>query len=91
MSRKRIEESVMKSSKLLGIVIVLQCLILLGQWTGQPTARNAKADVQLPNPSERQLAMVEQLRTLNDKMDRLVGVLTSGDVKVEVTKVDRTK
>lgn len=77
----------MKSSKLLGIIVVLQMVILLGQWAGQPTARTASADVQLPNPSERQLAILDELKTLNGKMDRLIGVLTSGDAKVEVTKV----
>ncbi|HSU69647.1 MAG TPA: hypothetical protein VLJ39_22370 [Tepidisphaeraceae bacterium] len=78
----------MKSSnKLLAFVVVLQVVLLMGQWLGQPSAQTAHADVQLPNPSERQLAILDELRTLNGKMDRLIGVMTSGDVKVEVTKV----
>lgn len=81
----------MKTSKLLGIVIVLQALILLGQWTGQPAASTAKADTQVSNPSERQLAIVDELKTLNAKMDQLLSLLQSGDAKVEVTKVDRNK
>ena len=81
----------MKTSRLLGIVIVLQALILLGQWTGQPAATTARADQQLPNPSERQLAIVDELKTLNGKMDHLISLLQSGDAKVEVTRVDKNK
>jgi hypothetical protein len=81
----------MKSSKILGFVLVMQVVIVIGQWAGQPAARSAKADVNIPNPGERQLAILDELRTLNGKMDRLLGVVQSGDMKVEVTKVDRSK
>lgn len=81
----------MKSSKILGFVLVMQVVIVIGQWAGQPAARSAKADVNIPNPGERQLAIVDELRTLNGKMDRLLSVVQSGDMKVEVTKVDRNK
>lgn len=81
----------MKTSKMLGFVIVMQVVIMLGQWMGQPAPRTASADVQLPNPSERQLAILDELKTLNGKMDRLLEVAQSGDMKVEVTKVDRSK
>jgi hypothetical protein len=81
----------MKTSKMLGFVIVMQAVILLGQWTGQPAVRPASADVTLPNPGERQLAILDELKTLNGKMDHLVSLVQSGDMKVEVTKVDRSK
>lgn len=81
----------MKSSKVLGFVLVMQVVIVIGQWAGQPAARSAKADVNIPNPGERQLAILDELRTLNGKMDRLLSVVQSGDMKVEVTKVDRSK
>ena len=81
----------MKSSKMLGLMIALQCLILIGQWMGQPSVRPAKADVQLPNPSERQLAILDELKTLNGKVDHLIDLFQGGDAKVEVTKVDRAK
>ena len=75
----------MKTSKLLGIVIALQVVLLIGQWVA-PTAGVAHADVQLPNPSERQLAMVDELKALNGKMDRLISLLQSGSVEVKVAK-----
>lgn len=73
----------MKTSKLLGIVIVLQVLLLIGQWVN-PSASSARADI--TNPSERQLAMLDELRTLNGKVDRLIGLLQSGSVEVKVTQ-----
>ncbi len=80
----------MKTSKLLGIVIALQVLLLIGQWVA-PTTGVARADVPLSNPSERQLAMVDELKTLNGKMDRLISLLQSGSVEVKVAKNDKDK
>jgi len=73
----------MRANKILTFIVILQGLILVGQWTGQSTtiAREARADVTLSNPSERQLAMVEELKSLNAKMDKLQSTLVSGDVR----------
>jgi hypothetical protein len=81
----------MKSSKLLGVVIVLQGLILVGQWAGQPAASTARADVNLPNPGERQLAILDELKNVNSKLDKIYGSLTSGDMTVKVVKDDQKK
>ena len=81
----------MKTSRLLGVVIVLQGLILVGQWTGQPAASTAKADITLPNPGERQLAIVDELKTLNSKVDHLTSYLQSGDLQVKVAKEEPKK
>ena len=81
----------MKSSKMFAFVLVMQVVIVIGQWAGQPAARTARADVNIPNPGERQLAILDELRSINGKMDRLLTVVQSGDMKVEVTKVDRSK
>lgn len=72
------------TSKLLGIVIVLQVLLLIGQWVN-PSASTARADIS--NPSERQLAMIDELKTLNGKVDRLISVLQSGNLEVKVTNL----
>ncbi len=77
----------MKTSKLLGIVIVLQVLLLIGQWINPSVTSTARADI--TNPSERQLAMLDELRTLNGKMDRLMGMLQSGNVEVKVNVVKK--
>lgn len=81
----------MKSSKILAIIVVLQALILLGQWSGQPALRSAQADTTLPNPGERQIAILDELKTLNGKVDRLIGILQGGDLQVKVAKDDQKK
>jgi hypothetical protein len=79
----------MKSStpKLLGIVIALQVMLLIGQWIN-PSASTAQA--QVPNPGERQMEMIDQLRTLNGKVDRLISLIQGG-VDVRVAKSDAKK
>ena len=80
------------TSKLLTVVVVLQGLTLLGQWTGQASfTREARAELNLPDPGARQLAMLEELRSLNAKMDKMVGVLQSGDLQVKVAKAEEQK
>lgn len=75
------------TSKLLGIVIALQVMLLIGQWVN-PSASTAQA--QVPNPSERQMEMIDQLRTLNGKVDHLISVLQGG-IDVRVPKSDKDK
>jgi outer membrane murein-binding lipoprotein Lpp len=75
----------MKTTKLLGIVVVLQSLILIGQWTqglGQP------AHAQAIDPGAQRLQIRDELQTLNGKMDRLLSILESGKLQVQVAKPD---
>ena len=73
--------------KLLTAVLVLQGLTLAGQWTGQPrVASDARADI--PDPGAQRLAMVEEQRQTNAKLDRLIALLESGQVKVQVENDD---
>jgi hypothetical protein len=73
-----------KTNRLLVAVLVLQVLTLAGSW-GMNYVAEARADV--PNPAERQLAMTEELKSVNQKLDKLVSVLESGRLKVEVTNI----
>jgi len=72
----------MNTNRLLAAVLVLQVITLAGQWGAKPA--DARADVP-PNPAERQLAQTEELKQLNAKLDRLVGLMEGGRLKVEVT------
>ena len=72
----------MNSARLLAVVIVLQGLMLLGQWTGG--AMLPHADAQVPDNLNRSSQRVEELRALNSKVDRLVSLLESGKVQVQV-------
>jgi hypothetical protein len=75
--------------KLLAVVIVLQGLTLLGQWTGSSAVQTAKAEI--PDPANRQMQMIEGIKTTNDKLDKLIGILESGDLQVKVVMPDEEK
>jgi hypothetical protein len=70
------------TQKLLTGVLALQVLTVLGLWTGQPHATNANAAI--PDPGAQREAMVEQQKVTNDKLDKLIDLLKSGDLKVKV-------
>jgi len=76
----------MKTNRLLGIVIVLQGLVLLGQWTGGP--RIAPAAAQIPDPGGQRLQMIEEQRRTNEKLDRLINLLESGKLQVIASMPD---
>jgi hypothetical protein len=78
----------MKSARLLGVVVVLQGLILLGQWTGGP--RISTAEAQVLDPGAQRIAMTEELKKTNEKLDRLISLLESGKVQVTAVMPDST-
>ena len=79
------------SSRLLVVVIVLQSLTLLGQWTSS-TAVIAPAHAgDVPDSLNQKSQMVDELRTLNGKMDKLIGLLESGNLQVKVATPDENK
>jgi outer membrane murein-binding lipoprotein Lpp len=73
------------TQKLLTAVVVLQGLLIAGQWFGS-SAAHARGENNLPDPGARQLQMVDELKSLNAKVDRLTATLTSGEIKVRVEK-----
>src|SRR5438105_4597600 len=79
----------MKTSKLLVVVIVLQSLALLSMWAGQPSAGTARADTQLPNPGERQIQMIDELKAINGKLEKLNSMLQSGELRVKTDSKDK--
>jgi hypothetical protein len=82
----------MKTSQLLAVIVVLQGLILIGQWTGGPSLNNARAaDANVPDPASRQMQMIDELKTLNGKMDKMIGVLEGGDLQVRIANADEAK
>jgi hypothetical protein len=79
----------MKTNKLLAIIVVLQGLVLMGQWTG--TGYLTSAQAQIPDPANRQMQMVEELKGINAKMEQMMDMLKSGDLQVKVAKSDEHK
>lgn len=77
----------MRSTRALGIVIVLQTVILAGQWLGAPALQPAAAQPAF-NPERDRGVMIEELRSINTKLDRMVGILESGNLQVRATSPD---
>lgn len=79
----------MNTNRLLAAVLVLQVITLAGQWGGKPAyVSDARAD--LPDPGAQRVAQTEALRSIDNKLDRLVGLL-DGKLKVEVTNFPENK
>lgn len=79
----------MKTTRLLVVVIVLQGLMLLGQWTSAGPVSSAYG--QVADPGSQRIAMIEQLKTLNGKMDKLIEIMSSGNLQVKVAPPDEKK
>jgi hypothetical protein len=77
----------MKTQKLLVAVVALQSLILIGQWSGGRSLMST-AQAQVPDPANRQMQMIDELKSLNGKMDELMGMLKGGDLQVKVAKTE---
>ena len=72
------------TNRLLAVVLVLQVLTLAGSW-GAIYVSDARAD--LPDPGAQRAAQTEEMKSINQKLDRLVSILESGRLKVEVTNL----
>ena len=82
----------MKSSKLLVVIVILQGLLLIGQWTGgRGTLPAAYGAGDQPDPASRQMAMIEELKNVNAKLDKVVNLLEGGDLQVKVAPTDEGK
>ena len=79
----------MKSNKFLAVIVALQGLILLGQWTGAGYLTSAQA--QVPDPANRQMQMIDELKSMNGKLDELIGLLKGGEVQVKLARPDENK
>jgi hypothetical protein len=78
------------NTRILTIVLALQGLILLGQWTSgafyQTPAAAAVGDT-----GTQIVEMVDQQRATNQKLDKLIGILEGGDLQVRVVTPDVKK
>ena len=77
------------TNKILVAIIAIQGMLLLGQWSGQPNAAHAKIE-NLPDPGARQLQMIDELKAVNNRLERALNLLQSGEVQVKV-KQDAAK
>ncbi len=79
----------MKTTKLLTGIVVLQGLLGLGLWCGQGPVKPAYG--QVADPGSQRIQMIDQLKELNGKMDKLIELLQSGNLQVKVASPDEKK
>lgn len=71
-----------KPSRWLGLMLAMQALILATLWTGGPGVRPAAA--QIPDAGAQQQQVIDQLRATNEKLDKLVDLLSGGNLRVRL-------
>jgi hypothetical protein len=81
----------MNHSKLLGIVIVLQALTLAGQWVTGPAVFVQPAAAQVPDAGAQRNQMIDEMKSVNEKLDKLISLFESGNLQVRVTSPDDNK
>ena len=63
------------------VIIALQAVIIAGQWLGQPAALQS-AQAQVPDAGGQRLQIIDELKQVNAKLDRIAGVLEGGKLEV---------
>jgi len=79
----------MNPNRSLAIIIVLQTLTLLSQWVGVPAVTPSHA--QVPDGGAQRAATIDELKSVNAKLDKLITVLTDGNLQVRMVPPDEKK
>jgi hypothetical protein len=77
----------MKTARLLGLVLAMQVGILASVLSGG-RGGPAPAMAQIPDAGAQRAAVVDELKALNAKMDKLIDLLNSGNLQVKVATPD---
>jgi len=80
----------MKTNRLLIVIVVLQALTLAGQWLEGPKVLPT-AQAQNFNPTADRQEMIDQMKGVNSKLDRMVSVLEGGNLQVKVVQAEDAK
>ena len=80
----------MKTNRLLVIIIVLQGIILAGQWLEGPSILPTAKAEPFNAGADRQ-AMLDSLKSIDSKLDSMVSILNSGNLQVKVQQSDDHK
>ena len=79
----------MKTTRLLIVIVILQALTLVSLWKGDAIATTARAAV--PEPGADRREMVNELKSLNEKMGSMLELMKSGKMEVQVVNPDEKK
>jgi hypothetical protein len=82
----------MKAHKLLAVIVVLQIVTILNQWFGGPIST---VHAQIPDAGAQRNDIIEQLtssndhlKSIDDKLDKMISIFESGKVQVQLSKPD---
>jgi hypothetical protein len=81
----------MSNSRLLGVVIILQGLILAGQWLGGSVGIETPAQAQIADPARDRQQLLDEAKQTNAKLDKLIELLRSGEIQVKVAQPDQAR
>jgi hypothetical protein len=80
----------MKNTQWLAVIVVLQGMILAGQWLG-PSVYVAPAGAQIPDSGAQRMQMIDELRSANAKLEKITALLESGKLQVHAVMPDDKK
>jgi hypothetical protein len=66
-------------------------MILAGQWLGAPSYVNSAQAQLSTDPGRDRMQMIDQLKSMDSKLDKLVSILSSGELQVKVVQPDDNK
>jgi hypothetical protein len=76
----------MSKPRFLGVIIVLQGMILAGQWLGAGASYVSSAQAQIADPARDRQQTLEEMKQINAKLDKLIELLRSGEVQIKVVQ-----
>ena len=84
-------DSSTSTAKWLGVIVVLQIVTLIGQWSGLVPGGATPAHAEIPDAGAQRNEVISQLRGVNERLDRLASILSSGNLQVRVLTSDERK
>lgn len=87
-NRREVAAPRLAGVNLLAWILVLQVLTLFGQWSGRGTGVGGAetALAQVPDAGAQRLEIINQLKDLNQRIDKLTDLLAGGNLQVKLTK-----
>jgi len=80
-----------RTQQLLVVMLVMQGLMLAGQWVGPGVSYVQPAMAQVSDPGAQRIQIIDQLKDVNRNLTKLIDLLNSGDLQVKVNKDDEKK
>lgn len=80
----------MRRPNWIAVVVLLQLVIVAGQWLGSPRTLSV-AEAQITDPGRDRMQMLDVLRGIDAKLEKMNDLLASGKLQVRTTAADEGK